>query len=52
MTDASRVSKGLVFAACVCSLALTYSFPEWGLAGLLLQVVLVIGIVLYSKVHK
>lgn len=50
-TDASAGSKVLLSAVFMCSLALRFSFPQWELIGLLLQVFLVIGIVLYAKVH-
>ena len=50
-TEASRNSKVLVVAVCVSSLAFRFSFPQWWLVGLLLQAVLVIGVVLYAKVH-
>lgn len=50
-TDASPGSKVLVVAVCVISLAFRFSFPQWGLVGLLLQAVLVIGVVLYAKIH-
>jgi hypothetical protein len=51
VTNASPASKILVAAVCACSLVCRFSFPQWELIGLLLQVVLVIGIVLYAKVH-
>lgn len=51
-TDASRGSKLFVSAVCLASFAPGFLAPQWGLAGLLLQVLLVIGIVLYSKVHR
>ena len=51
VTNASSTSKVLVAAVCVCSLICRFSLPQWELIGLLLQVLLVIGIVLYAKVH-
>ena len=51
VTEASLGSKIFVFAVCMCSLAFRFSFPQWELVGLFLQVLLVIGVVLYAKVH-
>ena len=48
-TGASRLSKGMVLALCLASLVMGYVVPRWWLAGLLVQVVLVIGISLYAK---
>ena len=50
-TDASRGWKAVVAAACLCSLAIRHVVPQWWLAGLLLQVVLVIGVALHAKVR-
>jgi hypothetical protein len=50
-TGASSGAKALVAAACACSIALPYLFPQWALVGLLLQALLVIGVVLYAKMH-
>ena len=52
VTSASRTAKVFVTSLCVCSLALKSSLPGWELAGLLLQVVLVIGVSLYAKVQR
>lgn len=51
VTEASTGSKLFVAAVCICSLAFKFSFPQWELVGLLLQVLLVIGVILYAKVH-
>ncbi|HVI59578.1 MAG TPA: hypothetical protein VM619_12015 [Luteimonas sp.] len=51
-TDASRQWKILVVAMFLCALACTYVVPRWWLAGLLLQVVLVIGVSLHTKVQR
>jgi len=48
-TQASLFSKALAAATCLLSLVLLVLLPQWGLMGLLLQVALVIGVVLYAK---
>lgn len=50
-TDASARSKAMVSLLCVGSLAIGFASPRWALAGLLAQVLLVIGIALYAKVR-
>jgi hypothetical protein len=50
-TEASHRSKVAVTIICLGSLATGFLMPQLALPGLLLQVVLVIGIVLYAKVN-
>ncbi len=49
--DASVRAKALVSAVFITSVLLPLGFPQWQLAGLLLQVMLVIGLVIYRKFH-
>lgn len=50
-SDASIRSKSLVAFVCATSILLPLALPQWHLASLLAQVVLVIVLVLHSKVH-
>jgi hypothetical protein len=37
---------------CLSSLAIGFLLPQWALAALLIQVLLVIGVALYAKAHS
>lgn len=50
-TDASHRSKIVVSILCLSSLATGYLLPQWALAAMLVQVLLVIGIAVYTKAH-
>jgi hypothetical protein len=50
-TQASRPSKFAVAILCLIPLAIGVLAPRLALVGLLLQVMLVIGIALYAKMH-
>lgn len=49
--DAYPRSKACVGVAWVVSLVLPHAVPSWALAGVLLQVVLVIGVLMHARVH-
>ena len=51
-TDASHRSKLGVSILCLSSLAIGFLLPQWALAALLVQVLLVIGVALYAKAHS
>ena len=50
-TDASRGFKAIVSIALAGSLALRFLFPQWELMGVLLQILLVIGVIFYARIH-
>ena len=50
VSDASDRAKLVVAALFLASLAMTYWLRGWGLAGLLLQVALAIGVLMHMKV--
>jgi hypothetical protein len=50
-TEASHRSKLVVSSLCLSSLTTGFLLPEWSLATLLVQVLMVIGIALYAKAH-
>lgn len=50
-TGASYRSKLVVSILCLSSLAIGFLLPQWALAAMLVQVLLVIGIALYAKAH-
>lgn len=49
--DAYPRTKMLVGVAWLVSVLVPYLIPQWALAGTLLQVVLVIGLLLHAKLH-
>ena len=49
--DAFPRTKTLVGIAWLVSVLVPYLIPQWALAGTLLQVVLVIGLLLHAKLH-
>jgi hypothetical protein len=49
--DASARTKVVVGALSALSFALTFEFVQWYLPGLLLQVALIIGLLMYFKVR-
>ncbi len=49
--DAYPRTKAIVAALCLLSFAPTLWFPEWYLAGLLVQIALIVGLLLYFKVR-
>jgi hypothetical protein len=50
-TEAYLRSKLVVSILCLSSLAIGFLLPQWALAALLVQVLLVIGVALYAKAH-
>jgi hypothetical protein len=51
-TGASLRSKLAVSAICLVSIAVGFLLPQWALAGLLLQVALVIGLAIHAKLQQ
>jgi hypothetical protein len=50
-TEASHRSKLGVSILCLSSLAIGFLLPQWALGAMFIQVLLVIGVVLYAKAH-
>ncbi|MGA9422202.1 MAG: hypothetical protein WBW61_07550 [Rhodanobacteraceae bacterium] len=48
-SDASGHAKFIVTVLFLASLAIEYLLPQWALAGLLLQVALVVGVLMHAK---